>query len=55
VNPRGEEYLERLPAQSHRALAQIRAFVLRVTQDVLRRLAHSDSHAADAVVFFPCR
>jgi hypothetical protein len=55
VNPGGEEYLARIPAQSHRALARIRAFVLRVTQEVLRRLEHNDRRSADEVVSFECR
>ena len=42
VNPRGEEYLSRIPAQSHRALARIRAFHLRATEEVLRKLDRHD-------------
>jgi len=38
LNARGEEYLSRIPAQGHRALARIRAFHLRATQEVLRKL-----------------
>jgi hypothetical protein len=37
----GQEYLSRIPAKSHRELARLRAFHLKVTQDVLRRLEHS--------------
>ena len=56
MNRRGEEYLERIPAQSHRALARIRAFHLQVTQEVLRRLAHgNDKRAIDEVTSFGCR
>jgi hypothetical protein len=55
VSTRGEEYLLRIPAQSHRALRRIRAFHLRVTQDVLRRLEHGEKRAADAAVSFECR
>jgi hypothetical protein len=56
VNRRGEEYLERIPAQSHRALARIRAFHLQVTQEVLRKLAHgNDKRAIDEVTSFGCR
>jgi hypothetical protein len=56
VNRRGEEYLERIPAQSHRALARIRAFHLQVTQEVLRKLAHgNDKRAMDEVSSFQCR
>ena len=32
ASPRGEEYLSRIPARSHRALARIRAFHLRVPE-----------------------
>jgi hypothetical protein len=55
VSPRGEEYLSRIPAQSHRALRRIRAFHLRVTQEVLRRLEHGEKRSADAAVSFECR
>jgi hypothetical protein len=55
VNRRGEDYLSRIPAQSHRALRRIRAFHLRVTQEVLRRLEHGERRSADAVVSFECR
>jgi hypothetical protein len=56
VSRQGEEYLSRIPAQSHRALSRIRAFHLRVTQDVLRKLAHgNDKHALDQVTSFECR
>ena len=46
-NPGGQEYLSRIPAQSHRVLRRIRAFHLQITQDVLRTLepgGHHDSH-----------
>jgi hypothetical protein len=56
VSTRGEEYLSRIPVQSHRALSRIRAFHLRVTQEVLRRLESSDQRSADAAVSsFDCR
>ena len=55
LNPRGEEYLSRIPSQSHRALGRIRAFHLRATQDVLRRLEHHDRRSQDDVVSFECR
>jgi hypothetical protein len=55
VSTRGEEYLSRIPAQSHRALRRIRAFHLRATQEVLRRLEHGDKRAAAAAVSFECR
>ena len=54
VSPRGEEYLSRIPARSHHALARIRAFHLRVTSDVLRRLEHDRRSFAD-VASFDCR
>ena len=55
VNTRGEDYLSRIPAQSHRALRRIRAFHLRVTQEVLRRLEHGNKRSAAAAVNFECR
>jgi hypothetical protein len=55
INTRGEDYLSRIPAQSHRALRRIRAFHLRVTEEVLRRLEHGHKHAAEAVSSFECR
>lgn len=55
VSPGGEEYLSRIPAQSHRALRRIRAFHLRATADVLRRLQHGDRRSAAAAVSFECR
>ena len=60
ANPGGEEYLARIPADSHRALGRIRAFHLRVTQEVLRKLDRRDDrsaqrwHESDAVSF-DCR
>jgi hypothetical protein len=54
VSPHGEDYLARIPRQSHRALAQIRAFHLRVTEEVIRRLER-DKRGHDDVVSFGCR
>ena len=54
LSPRGEEYLSRIPPRSHRALGRIRAFHLRATQDVLRKLNHHDRRS-DSVVSFDCR
>jgi hypothetical protein len=54
ANPRGEEYLMRIPAASHPALARIRAFHLRVTREVLRRLEHHDKKSLDDVMSFEC-
>jgi hypothetical protein len=51
ASTRGEEYLLRIPARSHRALARIRAFHLRVTREVLRRLAHDRRSFADVASF----
>jgi hypothetical protein len=55
LNPGGEEYLIRIPAQSHRALTRLRAFHLRVTQEVLRRLEHQNKRSAEDVISFECR
>lgn len=55
ASPRGEEYLSRIPAASHRALARIRAFHLRTTREVLRRLDHHDRKSLDSVMSFECR
>ena len=55
ANPRGEEYLLRIPPQSHRLLARIRAFHLRATQEVLRRLEGHDKRWQNDVVSFDCR
>jgi hypothetical protein len=55
VNSRGEEYLSRIPQQSHRALARIRAFHLRATQEVLRQLDHNGRKWGDDQVSFECR
>ena len=55
LSTRGEEYLSRIPPQSHRALGRIRAFHLRATQEVLRRLERHDNRSHDDVVSFECR
>jgi hypothetical protein len=56
VSREGQDYLSRIPQQSHRALARIRAFHLQVTEDVLRKLAHgNDKRAIDEVSSFQCR
>jgi hypothetical protein len=55
VNTRGEEYLSRIPPRSHRALARIRAFHLRVTQEVLRKLERNDKRSIDDAMSFDCR
>ena len=43
-NPQGQEYLARIPAQSHAALGQIRDFHLRVTREVLKKLTQDNGH-----------
>jgi len=53
--PRGEEYLARIPARSHRALARIRAFHLRTTQEVLRKLEDHGKRWQNDPVSFDCR
>jgi hypothetical protein len=55
TSPRGEEYLSRIPAASHRALARIRAFHLRATREVLRRLDDHDRRSLEKVMSFECR
>jgi hypothetical protein len=40
--PRGEDYLARIPAQSHRALAKLRIAHLRFTKSALRRIEEDD-------------
>lgn len=40
VNSKGEDYLARIPAQSHKALGRIRASHLRFTRDALQKLKH---------------
>ena len=55
LSTRGEEYLSRIPRQSHRALGRIRAYHLRATNEVLRRLEHDDKRSTDDVVSFECR
>jgi hypothetical protein len=53
-SPGGEEYLSRIPAQSHRALGQIRAFHLSVTRDVLKKLGHGHGHDDHEVIQIKC-
>lgn len=54
VNTRGEEYLSRIPVETHRALARIRSFHLRVTREVLRKLEHG-RHSEHDAASFECR
>jgi hypothetical protein len=55
VSTEGEEYLARIPVESHRGLGRIRAFVLRVTREVLRKLEHDGGRRHHDVVSFDCR
>ena len=57
ASPGGEDYLARIPAQSHAALAKIREFNLRVTERVLRRIEHSGGRPLPIGVIqkLPCR
>jgi hypothetical protein len=56
VNTKGEEYLARIPQQSHRALGFLRAFHLRVTREVLRQLRDDDhGRSHDDPISFDCR
>jgi hypothetical protein len=55
LSPRGEDYLSRIPPPSHRALARIRAFHLRVTREVLRKLGGYDKRSPHDAVLFDCR
>lgn len=50
LNRRGEEYLSRIPRQSHGALGDIREYHLRVTGEVLRRIDRREGN----VVSFEC-
>jgi hypothetical protein len=52
---RGEGYLERIPGRSHRALTQLRAYHLRVTREVLRKIDRHDRRSHDDAVSFDCR
>ena len=54
VNTRGEDYLSRIPTRSHRELRRIRAFHLRATADVLRRLDDHGRQWHDDVISFRC-
>ncbi len=42
ANPQGQEYLSRIPAQSHLALRRIRTAHLRFTRDALRKIDDDD-------------
>jgi hypothetical protein len=55
LNQRGEEYLSRIPAASHRALARVRAFHLRATRTVLRNLEDQGKRRHADPVSFDCQ
>jgi len=42
LNPRGEEYLARIPVESHQALKRLRNAHLRFTREALRELTNED-------------
>ena len=54
VSTDGEDYLERIPSSSHKALARIRAYHLRVTREVLRKLEKPGKRPIDEVTSFAC-
>jgi hypothetical protein len=54
VSRRGEEYLSRIPSRSHQELRRIRAFHLRVTQEVLRALDRHGRGSSRDVASFDC-
>jgi len=54
ASPRGEDYLARIPEESHRALARIRAFVLRVIREVEHKLERRDDRH-DNPISFDCK
>jgi hypothetical protein len=42
LNPRGDEYLARIPAENHQALTRLRNGHLRFTREALRELTNED-------------
>lgn len=44
ASPRGQDYLSRIPAASHKALGKIRDAHLRFTRDALRKIEDGSSH-----------
>ena len=54
VSTDGEEYLARIPSGSHKALARIRAYHLRVTREVLKKLEKPGKRPIDEVMSFAC-
>ena len=55
LSTRGEDYLSRIPAQSHRGLGRVRAYHLRVTGEVIHKLERRDHRSHDDAVSFECR
>jgi hypothetical protein len=55
VSPEGEDYLARIPSASHKALARIRQFHLKVTRDVIKKLEKPGKRPIDEVTSFSCR
>jgi hypothetical protein len=47
-NPKGQDYLSRIPEASHKALGKIRNFHLKVTRQVLRRIKQQEDVAGAA-------
>ena len=55
VSTEGQDYLARIPPESHKALKKIRAFHLQVTQEVIRKLEKPGKRPIDEVTSFNCR
>jgi hypothetical protein len=55
VSTEGQDYLARIPSASHKALEKIRAFHLRVTEEVIRKLEKPGKRPIDEVTSFNCR
>ena len=55
LSMRGEDYLLRIPVESHRGLGRIRAYHLRVTSEVIHKLERRDHRSHDDAVSFECR
>jgi hypothetical protein len=53
TSPQGQEYLSRIPAESHQALPRIRRSHLSITREVLRKLRRHDDD--DEGIEFRCR
>ena len=55
VDTKGEEYLSRIPVAAHHALAKIRAFHLKATKEVLRKLERHSDYPLEDAASFSCR